>query len=348
MEKVRVGFAGTGFMGQLAHLKNYVEIPECEVVALAEYRPNLGKLVAAKYGVPKVYTSIDDMLKNEKLDAVVCAQNFTIYDNMLPDIFKTGVAVFTEKPMAVAPEAGERLVKCAKDNNCIYMVGYHKRSDPAMEYAKKVVDEWKASGEFGDMRYIRVTMPGGDWVANMDGELIKTQEPYPPIESEKPVPYFNEKEYADYISFINFYIHQVNAVRYFLGEDYKLTFVDNAQRFFSFESNTGVSGIIEMATFINTTEWLEKYMVCFEKGYVEVDLPAPLTERYAGRVKVMKDNGNDLPEFITPILPRVHAFKHQAENFVKAVKGEIPVKTQPEEAVKDLLIAKDYITMLRK
>ena len=53
MGKVRVGFAGVGFMGQVAHLRNYVRNPECEVVALAEPRPELARRVAAKYGIEK-------------------------------------------------------------------------------------------------------------------------------------------------------------------------------------------------------------------------------------------------------------------------------------------------------
>ncbi|MBQ0105514.1 MAG: Gfo/Idh/MocA family oxidoreductase [Armatimonadetes bacterium] len=346
--KVRVGFAGTGYMGQLAHLKNYVEIPDCEVVALAEYREELGKNVAAKYNIPKVYRSIDEMLDNEDLDAVVCAQNFHLYDKMLPKIFKRGVAVFSEKPMAVSVEAGERLAKCAKENNCLYWVGYHKRSDPAMEYAKKVIDEWKASGEYGDMKYIRITMPGGDWVANMDCELVRSDEPFPEMKFEDKLTYFDDKGNEDYISFINFYIHQVNGARFLLGEDYKLTFADKYQKFLAFETETGVSGILEMATYSNTTDWAEEYMVCFEKGYVLVELRAPLTERFAGKVTVMKDKGANEAEIVKPILPRVHAFKHQAENFIKAVKGEIPVRTNPEDAVKDLMIAKDYITMFRE
>jgi len=39
MSKVRIGFIGVGTMGQMAHLKNYVTLNDCEVVALAEVRP---------------------------------------------------------------------------------------------------------------------------------------------------------------------------------------------------------------------------------------------------------------------------------------------------------------------
>ncbi|HGE72657.1 TPA: gfo/Idh/MocA family oxidoreductase, partial [Candidatus Poribacteria bacterium] len=70
-EKVRIGFVGVGSMGQCAHLKNYVTVPECEVVAIAEMRQKLAKRVAEKYGIPKVYATHEEMIANEKLDGIV-------------------------------------------------------------------------------------------------------------------------------------------------------------------------------------------------------------------------------------------------------------------------------------
>ena len=43
--KLRLGFVGTGQMGQCAHLKNYATLDGCEVAALAEMRANTGREV---------------------------------------------------------------------------------------------------------------------------------------------------------------------------------------------------------------------------------------------------------------------------------------------------------------
>ncbi len=40
---VRIGFVGVGSMGQCAHLKNYATLSDCDVVGLAELRPELGR-----------------------------------------------------------------------------------------------------------------------------------------------------------------------------------------------------------------------------------------------------------------------------------------------------------------
>jgi predicted dehydrogenase len=36
MNAVGIGFAGVGFMGQVAHLRNYANRQDCHVVAIAE------------------------------------------------------------------------------------------------------------------------------------------------------------------------------------------------------------------------------------------------------------------------------------------------------------------------
>ena len=51
-KKVRIGFVGVGGMGQCAHLRNYVTVPNCEVVAIAELREQTGQAVARRYGIP--------------------------------------------------------------------------------------------------------------------------------------------------------------------------------------------------------------------------------------------------------------------------------------------------------
>lgn len=47
-DPVRIGFVGTGSMGQCAHLRNYALIPACEVVAIAELREQTGKHIDSR------------------------------------------------------------------------------------------------------------------------------------------------------------------------------------------------------------------------------------------------------------------------------------------------------------
>jgi len=165
-KKIRLGFVGTGGMGQMAHLRNYSLLPDCEVVAVSEIREGLGARVAAKYGVPKVYSDAASMLANEKVDGLVASQPFWRHGIVVTELLKTGLPIFIEKPLAGTLPVAERLEAADKAAGGKVMVGYHKRSDPATIYAKAEIDRLKKTGELGKLRYVRVTMPSGDWVAN--------------------------------------------------------------------------------------------------------------------------------------------------------------------------------------
>lgn len=346
MSKVRMGFVGVGGMGQCAHLKNYATLPDCEVVAIAEIREELGRKVAARYGVPRVYKSHEDMLANEKLDGIVAPQPFNRHGVLVPDLLKAGVPLFTEKPLAASVEVGQKILNALRDSGTWHMLGYHKRSDPATMYAKAEIDRLKQTGELGALRYVRILMPAGDWVANGFCDLIGTDEPLPPVQWDPPASDMDEETYRAYVEFVNYYIHQVNLMRYLLGEPYKVTYADPSGVLLAVQSESGVAGTIEMSPYFTNVDWQESALVGFAHGYIKLELPAPLASNRPGRVEMLRDPGAGVvPQTIVPSLPWVHAMKQQAINFVSAIKGEAQPPCTAEEALQDLVVARDYIRL---
>jgi len=70
MEKIKIGFVGAGYMGQLAHIANYAALPDVELTALAEGRRETAKAVAQRYGIKTIYSNHKEMLQKAELDAV--------------------------------------------------------------------------------------------------------------------------------------------------------------------------------------------------------------------------------------------------------------------------------------
>lgn len=347
MDKVRIGFVGVGSMGQMAHLRNYVTLPDCEVVAAAEVRPKTAALVAERYGIPRVYTGHEEMLDAEELDGVVCAQPFSRHAVLLPELYPRVRCLFTEKPLAVSVEAGRKLAAAAAEAGCTHMVGYHKRSDPATIHARGVIDEWKRSGAMGALRYVRILMPAGDWVANGFIGRLDAGDPRPDLPGEPPLD-MPEEMAKEYVSFVNYYIHQVNLMRHLLGEPYKVTYAEPSGVLLAVQSESGVAGTIEMTPYRTTVAWEESALVAFEKGYVKLDLPAPLARNRAGVVQVYSDPGDRTPVREQPEMPWVQAMRQQAMNFVKVCKGEAPPPCDAAEAALDLEVARDYIVLRGK
>ena len=97
-KKFRLGFVGSGFMGQLAHIANYATIPDCELVALAEGRIETAKAVARRYEIQEVYRTHREMLEKADLDGIVAIMGYNLYHAVVPDILEAGKSVATEKP----------------------------------------------------------------------------------------------------------------------------------------------------------------------------------------------------------------------------------------------------------
>ncbi len=345
-KKVRIGFVGVGGMGQAAHLRHYVQVPECEVVAIAEIKQDLARQVAARWGVPKVYASPADMLAKEKLDALVASQPFTRHGTLIPELLQAGLPIFTEKPLAGAVEMGERIVQAVKAANTWMMIGYHKRSDPATMLVKAEIERLKTTGELGKLTYIRILMPAGDWVANGFCQNLSSDEPNPQLAWDPPAADMDKATNDAYISFVNYYIHQVNLMRHLLGDTWSVTYAAPSGRLLAGRSPSGVDCTIEMSPYNTTIDWQEQAMVCFEKGWIKLDLHAPLTTNRAGRAEIFRDPGNGTqPKTEIPQLPWVGAMWQQARNFVAAVAGQAHTLCTAEDALEDIRLAREYIRL---
>jgi predicted dehydrogenase len=346
MGKIRLGFIGAGSMGQCAHLQNYATIDECEVVALAELRPQLAQEVARRYGIPRVYSSHEDLLAHERIDGLVASQPFTRHGTLIPQLLKAGIPVFTEKPIAASVEQGERIVAAVEQSGTWLMVGYHKRSDPATRAARAEIERLRQTGELGRLTYVRILMPAGDWVACGFNNLIRTDEPLPELTVDPPPANMTPDAHSAYVAFVNYYIHQVNLLRHLLGEPYQVTHADPSGVLLVGQSQSGIPGVIEMSPYQTTTDWQEAALVAFERGWVKLKLPAPLAHNRPGRVEFYCDPGDGvMPQTVIPTLPWVHAMRQQGLNFVSAIRGDTKPPCEAAEALEDLRVAEQYLRL---
>jgi predicted dehydrogenase len=339
MRPVRIGFVGVGGMGQAAHLRNYVPLESCTVAAIAEIRPDLGRKVAERYGVPKVYDGFESMLDHEKLDGIVAIQPFGMHRDTVPKLLRARVPVLTEKPLAENVESGRAILDAVGSSGVPLYLAYHKRSDPATARALAQIDAWRRSGEVGKLRYIRAVMPPGDWIAHGFDHVVRTDERY-----EAKGGMGNPTG-----AFVNYYIHQVNYLRLLLGEDYHPILADPGGVLLVGRSDSGITVNLEMAAHQTSIEWCEEYVVFFERGFVKIELPAPMAQNRAGKVTMFRDPGDaEEPTTVVPTLPFVHAMQRQAENFVAACRGDKTVLCTAEDGYKDLTVATEYIALVEE
>lgn len=348
MGRIRIGFIGAGTMGQCAHLQQYATLPECEVLALAEPRPVLARAVAQRYGIPRVYASHLEILQDTDIEALVVAQPFQRHGKFIPELYLSNLPIFTEKPLAAWPIAGHHMLDKLARTTAKHFVGYHKRSDPATVYAVREIRRLQQTGELGRLSYVRILMPAGDWTASAFTSLIRTNEPVPDHELDEPPVDMDDDLQREFIAFVNYYIHQLNLMRYLTGEDFHVTYAEPNKIMLVTHTLSGVPGVIEMSPYVTSVDWQEEALVCFEQGFVKLNLPAPLAMNRPGRVTLFRDAGQGkAPAEIHPQMPWLSAMRQQAMYFIAAVHGEQTPLCTATEALKDLEVARDYLKLLR-
>lgn len=350
MSKIRLGFVGVGGMGQAAHLHHYAVNKDCEIRAIAEIRPKMRSAVAARWGIPAAYPTHREMLAAEKLDAIVAIQPFGLHGQLIPELLAYGKPVLTEKPIARSTEAADAIIAAEQATpGARLCVAYHKRSDPATIWMKNRMRQLAQSGELGRLRYLRVTMPPGDWIANGFAQNIWTDDPpfAGQVAWDAPPAGFSETDAKAHESFVNYYIHQVNLMRHLFGEAYRVTHADPSGVTMNVQSASGVPGLLEMAPWNNTVEWQEGALACYDRGWIRLRLFAPLTAGRAGEVEVCEDRGKGIePVTLRPTLPWIGAMQNQAALFLKAVRGEATDLCGAADARADIQIANDYIRLV--
>lgn len=347
---VRIGMVGCGYMGQKAHLDNLVTIPGCRVVALAEGRPETAKLVARRYGIDRVYPDHRAMLADAEIDAVVCIVFYGLHHAIVPDILEAGKPLLTEKPIALSAETGRRLADLAETQGVVYQVGYMKRHVPAAVEARRILRDWRKTGRVGAMNYLRVTMPPGHWTYGIE-DPIGAGDAAPPYEGqvpEAPPAWMSPPVAEAYNAFVNYFIHQVNLVRYLLDEPFRCEYLDPTGAILAGRSERGIPWLLEMKGYGLRDDWEEYYKVCFEHGKLDLSVPAPMARQQPGDLRLYVGPADETKRgrHERPVLPPTWCMRAQASHFVECVRRRRPTSAPASEAALDLEVAEQYARLL--
>lgn len=187
---VRIGIVGVGVIGR-RHLELAVAEERCRVVALADPDPAVVP-VASAAGV-HCYQSCAAMLDRERLEGVIVATPTALHTQVGLELVGRGLPMLMEKPFADTLERGLELADAASSAGVAIAVGHHRRFDPAVSEARRIL----ASGEIG-----RLVGASGIWAV------------------QKPASYFEvawRRERGGGPVLINM-IHDIDMLRYLCGE----------------------------------------------------------------------------------------------------------------------------------
>ena len=151
---IRAAVIGLGWMG-VNHARIYSEIPNADLVAVADVSRNAANDIATKYDC-RPYESIDDMLQNERLDVASISVPTPQHFDVASQFIEAGVNVLVEKPIALETTEAQAMIDAAKSKGVTLGVGHIERFNPVIVGLKTVLE----SGEIGTILQVSIRRIG--------------------------------------------------------------------------------------------------------------------------------------------------------------------------------------------
>lgn len=340
-KSVKIGFVGCGMMGQTVHLPNFLSNPACEVVALAEVREKVGRMVAERHRIRAFYASYEAMLEQERLDAVVMIMGCHDTPRHAARALRSGLPLYIEKPMALDAAQARSLADAAAASGAPLMVAYHKRYDPGVEKAKALIDGFRASGELGAVVSARVWSHHGEWIAGYPRRPIEDAsdpKPKPPQPGSVGVPEWVAEELRPYYRGVAENLcHSMNLMRHLLGEPTKVNAV--ALRPHMLIYCPPMIALLDYGDFdaalesgaIDSDTWDEGARVNFEKGWIELRIAAPLMRAPSQVILRQKGKGA-----MQPAVEYGWAFEREAAHFIQIAANGGEPRSSGADSARDL------------
>ena len=133
-------------MGAYFHGPKYSRMRSTKLRAVYDVNEKAAKATAQRLNAKKVYSRIEDLLRDPEIDAVDICVPTPWHGELTMESAEAGKHVLCEKPIALDLKTADQMIGATRKANVRFMVAHVLRFDPAYAATKEVID----SGEIGE------------------------------------------------------------------------------------------------------------------------------------------------------------------------------------------------------
>lgn len=150
-EKLRIGLIGAGGNMRARHIPGFRELPDVEIVAVCNRRPESTATVAREFSIPRTYTQWEDLVADREVDAVAIGTWPYLHCPITLAALEAGKHVLTEARLSMnAAEAHQMLAASKRHPNLITQVV----PSPFGLKGHDVIMEMLGQGYIGELREV--------------------------------------------------------------------------------------------------------------------------------------------------------------------------------------------------
>ncbi|MDD5483359.1 MAG: Gfo/Idh/MocA family oxidoreductase [Kiritimatiellae bacterium] len=143
--KIGIGVIGCGRQADIGCFPWYHNHPLAQVAAVCSRSEKTAKGAAAKWGAPSWFTDYRQLLQSPGIDAVNLCAPVYLHREMAVAAARAGKHILCEKPMAVTSREAAEMIRAARQNRVILMVGFSHRFYDLNRQVKQMI----ADGRLG-------------------------------------------------------------------------------------------------------------------------------------------------------------------------------------------------------
>lgn len=162
-----VGLIGAGLFSNVTILPCLKKIAGVALRGVATATGSSGRNVAKQFGFEYCATDYKEILRDEKINAVIIATRHDLHCRMIVEALEAGKDVFTEKPLAMNEAELKKIAAAYRKSGKRLMVGFNRRFSPFAVRAKELMGE--VGAVTANCRVNAGFVPKSHWTLNQEG-----------------------------------------------------------------------------------------------------------------------------------------------------------------------------------
>jgi predicted dehydrogenase len=141
MKRHRVAIVGCGRLAQVQHLPHCQQNDRIDLVCTCDINKETAKTCKERFDAKRYETDWRNVVEADDIDMAILATHTNLRGDFIIPALKSGIPVYTEKPLAPSQEEMVKIVLTSRKTGVPVCVGHNRRSSPAVLEMKRLFDK---------------------------------------------------------------------------------------------------------------------------------------------------------------------------------------------------------------
>jgi predicted dehydrogenase len=198
MPVLKLGLVGCGQIVQSVHLNILTQLPNVELVALAEPDARRRQEAAERAPSAAVFADYHELLARPDVEAVVICLPNALHAEVAVAALQKDKHIYLEKPLALSLEEGQRVLNAWRRAGTVGMIGFNYRYNPLYQAVRQQLE------------------------AGSLGELVSARSVF--SSPARTLPTWKQKRQSGGGVLLDLASHHIDLIRFFFGQEIREVF----------------------------------------------------------------------------------------------------------------------------